>query len=317
MLRLGLRGWLFLARLLFARIWFVRIRLAGTQLLLPVGGLRLWMLGGPWLPPCAVRSQPVRRRTLLSPLWFVLWIAVRRQLWWLWSRLRTLLFAALWRSLRHAVRRQLRPTMRLRSLRRRAFCGSPLCGGPVCGSPCGGPPCGMACGPSYCPSCGPSCGPGGCGAGCGSCGASCLGVPAPCGDGCSPMPTYENNPALPPGAINRPGYPPIAPPGDPIPGAPATTIPKRQLPPDDKGTRFERRPGETSNTAAATDLTQNVEPSELSVPRPSQRLFRQSVSAGFHTRVLTADIWCPRGESVAAATIRRTSRTEDQFARTE
>jgi hypothetical protein len=131
------------------------------------------------------------------------------------------------------------------------------------------------------------------------------------------MPTYETNPALPPGAINRPGYPPISPPGDPIPGTPATTIPKRQLPPDDKGTRFERRPGETSNTAAATDLTQAAEPSELSVPRPSQRLFRQSVSAGFHTRVLTADSWRPRGESVAAATIRRTPRTEDQFARAE
>ena len=68
---------------------------------------------------------------------------------------------------------------------------------------------------------------------------------------------------------------------------------------------------------AKKDLTQAAEPSELSVPRPSQRLFRQSVSAGFHTRVLTADSWRPRGESVAAATIRRTPRTEDQFVRTE
>lgn len=112
------------ARLRLARIWFVRIRLAGTQLLLPVGGLRLWMLGGLWLSPCAFRSQLVRRRTLLSALRLVLWIAVRRRVWELrrlWPRLWTLLFAALWRPLRHAVRRQLRRTVRLRSLRGRVL----------------------------------------------------------------------------------------------------------------------------------------------------------------------------------------------------
>jgi hypothetical protein len=201
-----------------------------------------------------------------------------------------------------------------------AFCGSPVCGSPFCGSPCGGPPCGMACGPSYGPSCGPSCGPvcgpscgpAACGAGCGAC---CLGAPAPGGDGCCP--TFETNPALPPGAINRPGYPPAGPLGDPIPGVAPTTIPKRQPPPDDKGTRFERRPPETSNTAAATDLTQNAEPSELPVPRPSQRLFRQSVSAGFHTHVLTARSGRLPGESVAARTAPRPPRREEQLARTE
>ncbi len=202
-----------------------------------------------------------------------------------------------------------------------AFCGGPVCGGSICAGPaCGlacGPPCGMACGPSWGPSCGPACGPGGCG----SCGASGLGAPGSCGGGCSPLPTYETNPALPPGATNHPGYPlpnnPTLPPGDPIPGAPATTIPKRQPPPGDKGTRFERRPGETSNTAAATDLTQAVDPSELSVPRPSQRLFRQSVSAGFHTRVVAADSGRSPGWKVTKRTGTQSPRTEGQLARIE
>ena len=82
--------------------------------------------------------------------------------------------------------------------------------------------------------------------------------------------------------------------------SPRPPFPSGNRPPTTRARAFERRPPETSNTAAATDLTQNAEPSELPVPRPSQRLFRQSVSAGFHTHVLTAQSGCLPGESVAA-----------------
>ncbi len=97
-------------------------------------------------------------------------------------------------------------------------------------------------------------------------------------------------PAVPPGATNRPNYaPPALTPGDPIPGGPTTTIPKRPaLPPDDKGTRFERRPDGAASTASAIDVTQDAEFSMPLPTRAEKRLFRQSVSAGFHTQVLTA-----------------------------
>jgi hypothetical protein len=198
-----------------------------------------------------------------------------------------------------------------------SFCG-PRCG-PICGSPCGGGPCGFApscgncCGgPSCGLACGP-CGPGPCGAGCcGSCAPSCGGAPGPCGAGCCPTPTYETTPALPPGSTNRPGYPPADGPGEN--SGPPITIPKRPVaPPDDKGTRFERRPLGSSNTAGAVDVTQN---SGRSPDAPQMRLFRQSVSAGFHTQVLTAH----RGRLLAGGgsrSIRSKPRPEDEVARTE
>jgi hypothetical protein len=78
-------------------------------------------------------------------------------------------------------------------------------------------------------------------------------------------------------------------PAEPIPGVPSTPIPKRpSLPPDDKGTRFERRPVGSSSAAAALDVTDNAERSARQSTRPEIRLFRQSLSAGFHTQVLTA-----------------------------
>jgi hypothetical protein len=169
-------------------------------------------------------------------------------------------------------------------------CGS-ICGArcsPCCGSPCGGPcgcsPCGGGCcgGPACGLACSP-CGPGACGIGCGpSCMPGCAGAPIPGGAGCCP--TYETMPAVAPGGPN-----PALGPAEPIPGVPSTTIPKRPaLPPDDKGTRFERRPVGTSGTAAAVDVTDNSDSSATQSPRPEKRLIRQSASAGFHTRVLTA-----------------------------
>jgi hypothetical protein len=190
------------------------------------------------------------------------------------------------------------------------MCGPPCGGGPCgfapsCGSCCGGPSCGLACGP---------CGPGACGAGsCGSCVPNCGGAPGPCGAGCCPTPTYETTPALPPGSMNRPGYPPADGPGDS--SGPPITIPKRPVaPPDDKGTRFERRPLGSSSTATAVDVTQN---SDRFPAAPQTRLFRQSVSAGFHTQVLTAQ----RGRLLAGGRPSRSipskPRPEDELARTE
>jgi hypothetical protein len=62
------------------------------------------------------------------------------------------------------------------------------------------------------------------------------------------------------------------------------------------------------------DLTQSSEPLPI---RSQKRLFRQSVSAGFHTQVLTA----ARGRVLAAGgtarSIRTKSRPDDELARTE
>jgi hypothetical protein len=210
-------------------------------------------------------------------------------------------------------------------------CGSPCgpgpCGyAPCCGSPCGGPACGFACspyGPGPCGSgpCGPGpCGSGPCAAGCcGSCVPSCAGAPGPCGAGCGPMPTYEVSPALPPGSTNGPGYPPAASPGDPIPGPAGTTIPKRpSQPPDDKGTHFERRPDGAAGAAAAPiDVTDNSDTSATEPSQPTRRLFRQSVSAGFRTRVLTAQAARTMSESRAAQTPPLQTETHDELARTE
>jgi hypothetical protein len=203
-----------------------------------------------------------------------------------------------------------------------SFCGSP-CGSPCgpcgcrpcCGSYCGGPACGLACGP---------CGPGACGAGCygpggcSGCPPSCVGTLSPCGAGCCPTPTYETTPAFPPGSTNQPGYPPGIGPGEPIPGVPSTPIPKRtSLPPDDKGTRFERRPVGTSSTAAALDVTDNSHPLRVEPDRAEIRLFRQSVSAGFHTQILTAQNSRTIVRSRVGQPLPFSSQTDDELARRE
>jgi hypothetical protein len=202
-------------------------------------------------------------------------------------------------------------------------CGSPCgpgpCGyAPCWGSPCGGPACGLACGPCGQGPCGVGlCSAGGCGTGaCGSCAPSCAGAPGPCGAGCCP-PTYETSPAMPPGSTNGPGYPPSTGPGEPIPGIAPTTIPKRSPPPtDEKGTHFERRPVGAVGSAAAPDLTDNSESSATDL-QPPKRLFRQSVSAGFHTRVLTAQVDRTNVGSRTAQTLPRKTRTDDELARSE
>ena len=194
-------------------------------------------------------------------------------------------------------------------------CGSPCgcgpCGyAPCCGSPCGGPVCGLACGPS-------PCGAGPCASGCcGSCGPTYVGGPSPCGAGCGASPTYEPSPGIPPGSTNGPGYPPAAAPGEPIPGVTPAPIPKRpSQPPDEKGTRFERRPL-GSIGAAPVDVTDNFE-SAAESSQPPRRLFRQSLSAGFHTRVLTAQVSRTTvGRSIVQSAPRKT-RIDDELARSE
>jgi hypothetical protein len=137
------------------------------------------------------------------------------------------------------------------------------------------------------------------------------------------MPTYEVSPALPPGSTNGPGYPPVASPGDLIPGPAAgpagTPIPKRPSQPlDDKGTHFERRPAGAAGTAAAPiDVTDNSETSSTDASQPTRRLFRQSVSAGFHTRVLTAQAARTSVGGRAARTLSLQTQTHDELARTE
>jgi hypothetical protein len=188
-------------------------------------------------------------------------------------------------------------------------CGAGFSGGaPCCGSCCGGPAYGLACGPC-CPS---PCG----GASCGSCVPGCAGAPGPCGAGCCP--TFETTPAVPPGSVNRPGYPPVVDPGEPIPGVPSTTVPKRPvLPPDDKGTRFERRPVGDSSAAAAFDVTDNRDPWGDEPATPSKRMVRQSASAGFHTRILTAQNSRPKLGSRAANSLALKTRPQDEFASSE
>ncbi len=211
------------------------------------------------------------------------------------------------------------------------FCGGgcgPVCGprcGSVCGSPCGAGPCGCApYGGGYCggPACGLACGPcapGACGSGCcGSCAPSCAGAPGPCGAGCCPTPTYETTPAMPPGTTDRPGYPPAIGPGEPIPGAAPTTIPKRSTaPPDDKGTRFERRPPESSGTAATVPVTDSSDPTGDPPSQSTKRLFRQSLSAGFHTRILTVQSERSIAMNRAAHPSPFTAEPDDELARRE
>jgi hypothetical protein len=122
---------------------------------------------------------------------------------------------------------------------------------------------------------------------------------------------------MPPASSNGPGYPPALGPGEPIPGA-TTPIPKRPVPPaDEKGTRFERRPAETSNTAAAApDLTDNSEPPAAAFPEP-KRLLRQTASAGFCTRVLTAESGRAIGTDLARNSSPFEVRPEQGLARAE
>jgi hypothetical protein len=106
-------------------------------------------------------------------------------------------------------------------------------------------------------------------------------------------------------------------PGDPILGVPSTTIPKRpSLPPDDKGTRFERRPEDKSGTASKPDVTDNSE-AGLQTAQSEKRLFRQSVSASFHTTVLTAQNARAPARNRAAQSLSLTTRTQDELASRE
>ena len=156
------------------------------------------------------------------------------------------------------------------------FPGRNCCPGyaPVCGPPCGSP-FGSPCGSPYGLACGPGCGSPACSPACG-----CPGGGSPCGGG-YPMPTYET-PAVPqPSSGNRAGTSTIEP-TDPSPEGPPTPIKKRSATPPD-GAKFERQPQGSLDAAAGLDMSQaSAEPAE----RCEKRFFRQSVSAGFRTRVL-------------------------------
>ncbi|HEV8001588.1 MAG TPA: hypothetical protein VGP63_17000 [Planctomycetaceae bacterium] len=142
-------------------------------------------------------------------------------------------------------------------------------------------------------------------------------MPGSCGAGCGPPPTYEVSPGLAPGSTNGPGYPPAAIPGEPIPGITPNTIPKRPAPPqDEKRTRFERRPVGAIGSSAAPDLTDNSELATGPSAAP-RRLFRQSLSAGFHTTVLTAQVSRTTVGSRVAESAPRKTRLDDELARAE
>ena len=161
---------------------------------------------------------------------------------------------------------------------------------PSCGSPCGcscGPSCGLACGPS----CG--CGSPACGSpGCGSCGQACgcAGVPAPCGTvGGYPTPTFDAPSGPQPSSSNKTGPPPSNDPNDAPPAGPPTRIKQQRSgpPPADGSNKFERAPQGSGSldSSGSLDLSQaSADP----VGVVEKRFFRQTVSAGFHTRVAIA-----------------------------
>jgi hypothetical protein len=141
-------------------------------------------------------------------------------------------------------------------------------------------------------------------------------VSSPCGaaEGYA-LPTFEpRSPS--PSSSNKAGPPPIVEPGATSPDGPPTPIQRRSGPPsDDKAKGFERQPQGSLDAASALDNTQaSAEPAELS----EKRFFRQSVSAGFRTRVLVAD--SSRLMSQAAGTKAPASRDfvePREFARTD
>jgi hypothetical protein len=158
---------------------------------------------------------------------------------------------------------------------------------PRCGSPCGcscGPSCGLACGPS----CG--CGSPACGSpGCGSCGSACgcAGVPAVVGNvSGSPMPTYDIPSGAQPSSSNKTGPPPSIDPNDAPPTGPPAPIKQRSAtPPADGSSKFQRDPQSSLDSSGSLDPSQT---SADPVGVVEKRFFRQTVSAGFHTRVAIA-----------------------------
>jgi hypothetical protein len=114
-----------------------------------------------------------------------------------------------------------------------------------------------------------------------------MAAPGPCGptDG-NALPTFEPRPSS-PGSSNKPGPPAIGDPADGPPDGPPTPIKKRSGPPvEEKGTKFERQPQGSLDTAKSLDDAQaSIDRSDLC----EKRFFRQTVSAGFRTRVTVAD----------------------------
>jgi hypothetical protein len=89
------------------------------------------------------------------------------------------------------------------------------------------------------------------------------------------------------------------------------------LPPDDKGTRFERRPVGSTNAAAALDVTDKRDPwGDEPAPAP-KRFVRQSASAGFHTQILTAQNSRPKWGSRAANPLALKAQSQDELASSE
>ena len=98
------------------------------------------------------------------------------------------------------------------------------------------------------------------------------------------MQTYETPSVPQPASSGKAGPTTTIEPTETSPEGPPTTI-KRQSAPSSssEGTGFERRPQSSLDAAASLDVTQaSAEPAE----RREKRFFRQSASAGFHTRVL-------------------------------
>jgi hypothetical protein len=141
----------------------------------------------------------------------------------------------------------------------------------------------------------PGCGVGGCGAGGSGCGPV-AGTPAQ---------TFEGAPSGPlPSSSNKAGPPPSIDPGDLPPAGPPTAIKQRPGTPPDGSQRFERQPQGSLDSGESFDMSQaSADPVGVVV----KRYFRQTVSAGFHTRVAVAEARRPSSWNMA----RRTPATRD------
>jgi hypothetical protein len=108
-------------------------------------------------------------------------------------------------------------------------------------------------------------------------------MPGPCGGACGcPTPTFETPGVPQPSSSNKPGPTPIDP-ADAPPVGPPAPIKQRSGPAAPEGSKFERQPQGSLDSADGLNSTQaSAEPSGLI----EKRLFRQCASAGFHTHVL-------------------------------
>ena len=114
------------------------------------------------------------------------------------------------------------------------------------------------------------------------------------------MQTFEGAPSGPlPSPSNTTGPPPSNDAGDQPPGGPPAPIKQRSNTPPADGSKFERQPQGSLDSGESFDMSQaSADPVGVVV----KRYFRQTVSAGFHTRVEVAEAQRPSTWNVARRT---------------